>query len=157
MRRHNTVGKIMLKCVEIRASQLYMKRCIWLNLQAKVARFFFLSAYVTLLSTTGYKVLKYLSRIHMVYLAAQQLNKLLQFLVCANVGMLFTLDILSQVCEKHIQTRFSLQQFWFWSITQPIMLCHVSVHSCPFCLRHRAGDPISVAFFDRVALFSDFN
>ena len=37
------------------------------------------------------------------------------------------------------------------------MLCHVSVHSGVFCLRHRARDPISVAFFDRVALFSDFN
>ena len=93
----------------------------------------------------------------MVYLAAQQQNKLIQFPVCANVGVLFTLDILSQACEKHIQTRFSLQQFRFWSITQPIMLCHVSVHSGAFCLRHRARDPISVAYFDRVALFSDFN
>ena len=85
-------------------------------------------------STTGYKVLKYSSRIHMVYLAAQQQNKLIQFPVCANIGVLFTLDILSQACEKHIQTRFSLQQFRFWSITQPIMLCHVSVHSGAFCL-----------------------
>ena len=35
----------------------------------------FSSAYVTLLSTTGYKVLKYLSQIHMAYLpAAQQQN-----------------------------------------------------------------------------------
>ena len=34
--------------------------------------FFFSSAYDTLLSTTGYIVLKYSSRIHMVYLAAQQ-------------------------------------------------------------------------------------
>ena len=38
-----------------------------------------------------------------------------------------------------------------------IMLSHVSVHSGVFCLRHRARDPISVAFFDRVGLFSDFN
>ena len=37
------------------------------------------------------------------------------------------------------------------------MLFHVSVHSSAFCLRHRARDPISVAFFDRVTLFSDFN
>ena len=37
------------------------------------------------------------------------------------------------------------------------MLSHVSVHSGVFCLRHRARDPISVAFFDRVGLFSDFN
>ena len=60
-------------------------------------------------STTGYKVLKYSSRIHMVYLAAQQKNKLsIQFPVCANIGVLSTLDILSQACEKHIQTPFSL-------------------------------------------------
>ena len=69
---------------------------------------FFSSAYVTLLSTTGDKVLKYSSRIHMVYLAAQQQNKPIQFSVCANVGVLFTLDILSQACERHTQTRFSL-------------------------------------------------
>ena len=36
------------------------------------------------------------------------------------------------------------------------MLCHVSVHSGAFCLRHRARDRISVAFFDRVALFFYF-
>ena len=74
----------------------------------------------------------------MVYLAAQQQNKRTQFPVCANIRVLFTLDILSQACEpceKHIQTRFSLQQFRFWSITQPIMLWHVSVHSGAFCLR----------------------
>ena len=44
----------------------------------------------------------------MAYLAAQQQNKLIQFPVCANIGVLFTLDILSQACEKHIQTLFSL-------------------------------------------------
>ena len=70
--------------------------------------FFFLRAHVTLLSTTGYKVLKYASRIHMVYLTAQQQNKLTQFPVCANVGVLFTLDILPQACEKHRETRFCL-------------------------------------------------
>ena len=58
----------------------------------------FSSAYVTLLSTTGYKVIKYLSQIHMVYLAAQQQNTLIQFPVCANIGVLFILDILSQAC-----------------------------------------------------------
>ena len=31
------------------------------------------------------------------------------------------------------------------------------MHSGAFCLGHRARDRISVAFFDRVALFSDFN
>ena len=63
---------------------------------------FFSRAYVTL---------KYSSRIHMVfqYLAAQQQNKLIQFPVCVNIGVLFTLDILSQAnCERHIETRFSL-------------------------------------------------
>ena len=71
------------------------------------------------------------------------------------VGVLFTLDILSKACEKYIQTPFSLWQFQFWSITQAIMLCHVSVHSGTFCcLRHRARDPISVAYFDRVSLRS---
>ena len=59
-------------------------------------------------STTKYKVLKYSSRIQMVYLAAQQQNKLIQFPVCADIDVPFTLDILSQACEKHIQTRFSL-------------------------------------------------
>ena len=79
-----------------------MKRCIWLNLLAKVAQFLFSSAYVTLLSATGYKVLKYSSQIHMAYLAAQQQNKLTQFPVCANIGVLLSLDILSQACKKHI-------------------------------------------------------
>ena len=48
-----------------------------------------------------------------------------KFPVCANAGVLFSLDIQSLVCDKHIETRFPLQQFRFWSITQP---CHVSVH-----------------------------
>ena len=120
--------------------------------------FFFGKAYVTLLSTTGYKVLKYSSRIHSYGLPGRTTTEqIIQFPVCANVGVLFTLDILSQACEKHIQTPCSLEQFRFWSITQPIMLCYVSVHSRAFCLRHRARDAISVAVFDRVALFSDFN
>ena len=58
--------------------------------KGKGCSIFFLSAYVTLLSTTGYKVLKCSSQIHMVYLAAQLQNKLIQFPVCANVGVLFT-------------------------------------------------------------------
>ena len=67
-------------------------------------------------STTGYKVLKYSSRIHMVYLAAKQQNKLIQL-------------------EYYV--------------------ANVSVLSDAFCLRHRARDPISVAFcFDRVTLWT---
>ena len=63
-----------------------------------------------LLSTTGCKLL-YLSRIRisrLFYLATQQQNKVIQFPVCAKVGVLLRLDILLQACEKHIQTRFSL-------------------------------------------------
>ena len=45
----------------------------------------------------------------MTYLAAQQHNKLIQFpRLCPNVGVLFSLEILPQACEKHIQTRFPL-------------------------------------------------
>ena len=63
----------------------------------------FSRAYITLIpSTTGYKVL------YGTYMAAQQQNKLLQFLVCANVGVLFSLEIPPQACEKRIQTRFFL-------------------------------------------------
>ena len=31
-----------------------------------------------------------------------------KFRVCVNVGVLFSLDILSQACAKHIESRFSL-------------------------------------------------
>ena len=41
------------------------------------------------------------------YLAAQQKNKLAQFLVCVDVGVLFSVEILPQASEKHILTRFS--------------------------------------------------
>ena len=73
---------------------------------------FFSSAYVRLLSTTGYKVLKYSSRIHMVYLAAQQQNKLIQFPVCANIGVLFCAFHLrysvTDLREAHPNSIFSL-------------------------------------------------
>ena len=58
---------------------------------------------------------------------------------------------------KCLLSIFSLAISVLEYITQPIMLFHVSVQSSAFCLRHRARDPISVAFFDRVTLFSDFN
>ena len=64
-------------------------------------------------STTGYKVLKYSSRIHMVYLAAQQQNKLIQFPVCANIGVLFSLDILSQACDFDFDFDFLFSNFSF--------------------------------------------
>ena len=67
----------MLVCVESRASNLFMKRCIRLNLQGKVAQFFS-GGYVALLGTTGYKLLCS-SRIRMFYLATQQQNKVINF------------------------------------------------------------------------------
>ena len=42
------------------------------------------------------------------HLAAQQKYKLTQFLVCVDVGVLFSVEILPQASEKHILTRFSL-------------------------------------------------
>ena len=63
-------------------------------------------------ATYGYKVLKYSSRIHMVYLAAQQQNKLIQFPVCANTGVLFILESLrysvTGLREVHPNSIFSL-------------------------------------------------
>ena len=61
---------------------------------------FFSSAFITLLTTTGYEVL------YGNYLAAKQKNKLTQFPVCANVGVLFSLEIPPQSCEKRIKTDF---------------------------------------------------
>ena len=108
MLRHNTVGKIMLKLCGEQGFIAVHETVPLVKFIGKGCSIFIASAYVTLLSTTGYKVLKYSSRIHMVYLAAQQQKKLIQFPVCATVGVLFTLDIMSQACDKHIQTRFSL-------------------------------------------------
>ena len=65
------------KCMESKASKLFIKRSIWLNLYVKVALFSFSSAYIKLHNTTGYKVLMVPT-----YLAAQQQNKLIQFPVC---------------------------------------------------------------------------
>ena len=67
---------------------------------------------------------------HGAYLAAQlYITKLYSFpLICANVGVLFSLEIqLLQACKKHLYTWFSLKQFQLWSITQSETLCHVSV------------------------------
>ena len=57
---------------------------------------------ITLLQVTG-------TINHGTHMAAQpKHNKLKQFPICANVGVLFSSEILLQACEKHIQTRFSL-------------------------------------------------
>ena len=69
---------------------------------------FYSSAYVPLrYSTTAYKVL-YSSRICMVSTCRTTTEQSYKFPVCVNVSVLFSLDILSQACEKHIETRFSL-------------------------------------------------
>ena len=49
----------------------------------------------------------------MVCLAAQQQNKLIQFLVCASVGVLFTLDILSQAPRGTSKLDFFFTNFGF--------------------------------------------
>ena len=88
--------------MESRPSKLFIERCIRLNSYAKAVQLLLLllllllSAYITLLSTTGYKVL------YGIYLAAQQQRKLIQFLVCSNVGVLSSLEIPPQAWEKHI-------------------------------------------------------
>ena len=43
----------------------------------------------------------------MVRIRTTKHNKLKQFPVCAKVGLFFSLGILLQACEKHIQTRLS--------------------------------------------------
>ena len=58
---------------------------------------------------------------------AQQQNKLKQFPVCANGGVLFSLEILPQACEKHIQLDFLSSNFSF-GVLHSQKCCHVSVH-----------------------------
>ena len=62
-----------------------------------------------LLGTTGYKLL-YSSRIRMFCPIPSRTTteESYKFRVCTNVGVLFSLDILSLACEKHIETRFPL-------------------------------------------------
>ena len=95
--------------------------------QAMYTQVFFSSVKPTtlimLLQVTKYSM-------HGACLAAQpNITNLYSFqLICANVGVLFSLEIqLLQACKKHLYTWFPLKQFQFWSITQSEMLCHVSV------------------------------
>ena len=62
--------------------------------------------------------------------AAQQQNKLMQFLVCANFGLLFSFEILPQASEDHIKTRFSLFTNFAFGVlhSRNAMSCQVSVH-----------------------------
>ena len=79
---------------------LFIKRCIWLNSRIFKGCSIFFSFLVP------QDIVLYGT-----YLAAQQQYKLMQFPVCGNVGVLFSLEILVQASEKHIQTQFSLWQF----------------------------------------------
>ena len=47
------------------------------------------------------------------YLAAQQQNKLIHFLVCANVGVHFSLEILPQASESTYKPDFLFSNFGF--------------------------------------------
>ena len=138
--------------MDSRTSQLSIKGSFGSIQRQMILSFFFSSARETLVtllqdiySTVQYST--YLTR-------TTKHNKLIQFPVCADVGVLFVLDILLHanlrsgdffgqlhVCKKHIQTRFSLQQFRFWSITQSEMLCYVSVQCY---LRQSYGSDFSV-------------
>ena len=123
-----------------RGSNLFMKRCIRLNLQGKVAQFFS-RGYVALLGTTGYK-LPYSSRIRMIYLAAQQQNKVINFrfvltLVC--FSPLYFQILVTGLREAHRNSISSLE-IPVWSITQP---CHVSVHRVLSGLRQSQGPDFS--------------
>ena len=105
------------KCVESRASKLFMKRCIRLNFKGKGFSTFF--SRVLILRYLVLQDIKYCIRPGFVWYlpGPTTTEQSYEFPVSANVGVLFSLDILSQACEKHIER--------FWSITQP---CHVSVH-----------------------------
>ena len=72
-----------------------VKRCIRLNLKVKISQFFWSSAYVTLLSTTG-SYGKYCIRRRFVWYLPGRTTKeqSYKFPVCANIGVLFSLHIL---------------------------------------------------------------
>ena len=144
MQFHLIVVSIFLKtCVKRSRRQL---QPIARKKKAKVSQFFLVEC---LCYATGYKLL-YSSRIRIWYLPGRPTTEqIYKFPVCANVGVLFSLDILLQACEKRIETRFSLQQFRFWSIKQP---CHVSVHRSSIKSLYFLILTIYFSYFDQVLL-----
>ena len=74
---------------------------------AKVSQFF---CRVLMLRYLVLQDIKYRIRLAFVwYLPGRKtIEQSYKFPVCANVGVLFSLDIPSQTCEKYIETRFSL-------------------------------------------------
>ena len=91
------------------------------------------------------------------YLVAQQQNKLTQFPVCASVGVLFSLEILPQASDSTCKPDFLFNNFSFGVLNS--QKCYVMFWciECYLTKTEVSRDPISVAFFDQVALFSDFN
>ena len=85
---------------------------------------FFSSAYFTLLGTTGYKVLKYSSQIHIwsTWPHNNRTNsynfRFVLMLVCFS-PQIFDL---SQACEKHIQTRLAISVLEYY-IANNVMSC----------------------------------
>ena len=85
---------------------------------------FFSSAYFTLLGTTGYKVLKYSSQIHIwsTWPHNNRTNsynfRFVLMLVCFSP---YTFD-LSQACEKHIQTRLAISVLEYYTANN-VMSC----------------------------------
>ena len=96
------------KRVESNTSKLFMKRCIRLIFWVKVSQFFF--SRVLMLRYLVLQDIKYCIRPGFVlYLPGRTTTEQsYKFPVCVNVGVLFSLDILSQACAKHIETRFPL-------------------------------------------------
>ena len=103
------VGEIMSrhftkKCTESRASNLIKKWCIWINLQAKAVHV--LCKCLCYASLIVLQDIKYCTYDLQLYRTITELELHIQFPVCPNIGVLLSLEILPQVCEKHIQTRF---------------------------------------------------
>ena len=77
MRRLNAVGKIMLKCVGEQGFMAVRETVHLVKFIGNGCSIFFSSAYVS--GTTGYKILQYSSRIHMVYLPHNNRTNLYNF------------------------------------------------------------------------------
>ena len=71
-------------------------------------------------------------------------NKLVQFPVCAYVGVLFSLEIRPQACENTYKLDFLISNFGFGVL--PSQKCYVMFQYS--AIQDRATDPISVAFID---------
>ena len=78
-----------------------------------------------------------------------------KFPVCANVGVLFSVEIPPQACEKHIQLDFLSSNFSF-GVLHSQKCCHVSVNRKCYLTWQSYRSNFSSPF-DQVALMSEFN